>query len=116
MGGIKEADESLAEQISDMMFVFENLIDVDDRGIQVMMREIQTDQLVIALKGADNAMQEKIFKNMSKRAADLLRDELEAKGPVRMSDVEDAQKDILAIARKLADSGEIMLGGGEDMV
>jgi flagellar motor switch protein FliG len=116
MGGIKEVDEGLADQIADLMFVFENLIDVDDRGIQVMMREIQTDQLVIALKGADTAMQEKIFKNMSKRAADLLRDELEAKGPVRMADVEDAQKDILAIARKLADDGEIMLGGGEDMV
>ena len=116
MGGIKEVDEGLADQIADMMFVFENLIDVDDRGIQVMMREIQTDQLVIALKGADNAMQEKIFKNMSKRAADLLRDELEAKGPVRMSDVEEAQKEILAVARKLADSGEIMLGSGDDMV
>ncbi|EPJ45988.1 MAG: flagellar motor switch protein G [Osedax symbiont Rs1] len=116
MEGIKEVDEGLADQISEMMFIFENLIDVDDRGIQVMMREIQTDQLVIALKGADTSMQEKIFKNMSKRAADLLRDELEAKGPVRMSDVEDAQKEILAIARKLADSGEIMLGGGDDMV
>lgn len=116
MGGIKEVDEGLADQISDLMFVFENLIDIDDRGIQVMMREIQTDQLVIALKGADNAMQEKIFKNMSKRAADLLKDELESKGPVRMADVEEAQKEILAIARKLADDGEIMLGGGEDMV
>ncbi|MEM5529046.1 flagellar motor switch protein FliG [Gammaproteobacteria bacterium AS21] len=116
MGGIKEVDEELADKISDMMFVFENLIDIDDRGIQVMMREIQTDQLVIALKGADATMQDKIFRNMSKRAADLLRDELEAKGPVRMSDVEEAQKGILAIARKLADSGEIMLGGGDDMV
>lgn len=116
MGGIKEVDESLADQIADMMFVFENLIDIDDRGIQVMMREIQTDQLVIALKGADAAMQDKIFKNMSKRAADLLRDELETKGPVRMADVEEAQKEILAIARKLADDGEIMLGGSEDMV
>lgn len=116
MGGIKEVDESLADQIADMMFVFENLIDIDDRGIQVMLREIQTDQLVIALKGADTTMQDKIFKNMSKRAADLLRDELETKGPVRMADVEEAQKDILAIARKLADDGEIMLGGSEDMV
>ena len=94
-------DEGLADQISEMMFVFENLIDVDDRGIQVMMREIQTDQLVIALKVQIPACRKKYSRICLKRAADLLRDELEAKGPVRMSDVEDAQKEILAIARKL---------------
>ncbi|WP_235017362.1 flagellar motor switch protein FliG [Nitrincola tapanii] len=116
MEGIKEVDESLAAQIQDLMFVFDNLIDVDDRGIQVILREVQTDALVIALKGADTALQEKIFKNMSKRAAELLRDDLEAKGPVRISEVEAAQKDILAVARRLADEGEINLGGGDEMI
>ncbi len=117
MDGIRDSDESLATEISDLMFVFDNLIDVDDRGIQVILREISTDNLVLALKGADNALQEKIFKNMSKRAAELLRDDLEAKGPVRVSEVEEAQKEILTVARRLADDGEIMLGGsGEEMI
>ncbi|TVQ70946.1 MAG: flagellar motor switch protein FliG [Oceanospirillales bacterium] len=116
MDAIKETDEALATQISDLMFVFDNLMDVEDRGIQVILREIQTDQLVIALKGADTQLQEKIFKNMSKRAAELLRDDLEAKGPVRVSEVEAAQKEILNVARRLADDGEITLGGSDDMV
>jgi len=116
MESIKETDESLARQIQDLMFVFDNLIDVDDRGIQVILREVQTDQLVIALKGADTALQEKVFKNMSKRAAELLRDDLEAKGPVRVSEVEMAQKEILSVARRLADEGEISLGAGDDMI
>ncbi|MEK9712502.1 MAG: flagellar motor switch protein FliG [Thalassolituus sp.] len=109
---IKEVDEELGTQIQDLMFVFDNLVDVDDRGIQTLMREVSTDLLVIALKGADPSVQEKIFKNMSKRAAELLRDDLDAKGPVKLSDVEAAQKEILTIARRLADAGEIMLGGG----
>lgn len=116
MDAIKETDEGLATQISDLMFVFDNLMDVEDRGIQVILREIQTDQLVVALKGADTQLQEKIFKNMSKRAAELLRDDLEAKGPVRVSEVEAAQKEILNVARRLADEGEITLGGSDDMV
>ncbi|QEW05460.1 flagellar motor switch protein FliG [Nitrincola iocasae] len=116
MDAIKESDEGLANQISDLMFVFDNLLDVEDRGIQVILREIQTDQLVVALKGADSQLQEKIFKNMSKRAAELLRDDLEAKGPVRISEVESAQKEILNVARRLADEGEITLGGGDDMI
>ncbi len=117
MDGIREADESLAAQIADLMFVFDNLQDLDDKGVQVLLREISTDQLVIALKGADTALQEKIFKNMSKRAAELLRDDLEAKGPVRVSEVEAAQKEILTVARRLADEGEIMLaGGGEELI
>ncbi len=116
MDAIKETDESLATQISDLMFVFDNLLDVEDRGIQVILREIQTDQLVVALKGADTQLQEKIFKNMSKRAAELLRDDLEAKGPVRVSEVESAQKEILTVARRLADEGEITLGGSDEMV
>lgn len=94
------------------MFVFENLIDVDDRAIQTILREVQQDALMKALKGADGDLKEKILKNMSKRAAELLNDDLEAMGPVRVSEVEAAQKDILSVARRLADAGEIMLGGG----
>ncbi|MBY4675946.1 flagellar motor switch protein FliG [Marinobacterium arenosum] len=117
MEGIKEVDEHLATQIQDLMFVFDNLVDVDDRGVQVILREISTDVLVVALKGAETALQEKIFRNMSKRASELLRDDLEAKGPVRVSEVEEAQKEILTVARRLADEGEIMLGGsGEEMI
>ncbi|MFT7388290.1 MAG: flagellar motor switch protein FliG [Candidatus Endobugula sp.] len=117
MEAIKEVDEDLGNQIQDLMFVFDNLRDVDDRGIQSLLREVSSELLIIALKGADNDLQEKIFANMSKRAAELLRDDLEAKGPVRISEVEGAQKEILAIARRMADAGEIMLGGsGEQMV
>jgi len=117
MDAIRDNDENLAQQIQDMMFVFDNLADVDDRSIQVILREISTDMLVLALKGADTSLQEKIFRNMSKRAAELLRDDLEAKGPVRVSEVELAQKEILSVARRLADEGEIVLGGGgEDMI
>jgi len=112
MEGIKESDEHLASSISDLMFVFDNLMDVEDIGIQAILREVSTDVLVIALKGADVSLQEKIFRNMSKRAAELLRDDLEAKGPVRVSEVEEAQKEVLTIARRLADEGEIILGGG----
>lgn len=112
MEGIKESDEYLAGSISDLMFVFDNLMDVEDPAIQAILREVSTDVLVVALKGADVSLQEKIFRNMSKRAAELLRDDLEAKGPVRVSEVEDAQKEVLTVARRLADEGEIVLGGG----
>jgi flagellar motor switch protein FliG len=112
MESIKESDEYLASSISDLMFVFDNLLDVEDMGIQAILREVSTDVLVVALKGADVALQDKVFKNMSKRAAELLKDDLEAKGPVRVSEVEGAQKEVLTIARKLADDGEIILGGG----
>ncbi|MDI3322888.1 flagellar motor switch protein FliG [Pontibacterium granulatum] len=117
MEGIKEVDELMAGKIADKMFVFDNLIDVEDRGIQAILREVSTDVLVLALKGADTSLQEKIFRNMSKRAAELLRDDLEAKGPVRVSEVEEAQRDVLSTARRLADEGEIILGGGgEEML
>ena len=100
------------------MFVFDNLADVDDRGIQALLREVSSDVLVLALKGSDEAIREKVFKNMSKRAAELLRDDLEAKGPVRVSEVEGSQKEILTIARRMAESGDIVLGGkgGEEMI
>lgn len=118
MESIKELDEDLAQEIQDLMFVFDNLADVDDRGIQALLREVSSESLILALKGADEAVKEKIFNNMSKRAAELLRDDLEAKGPVKVSDVEAAQKEILAIARRMADAGEIVLGGkgGEEMI
>lgn len=112
MESIKEAEPDLGQNIEDLMFVFENLIDVDDRGFQTLMREIQTDDLMLALKGCDEDLKEKFFSNMSSRAAEMMRDDLEASGPVRVSDVEAAQKTILATARELSDKGEIMLGGG----
>jgi flagellar motor switch protein FliG len=111
MTAIGEQDEEVATKITDLMFVFENLKDLDDRGIQVLLREISSDQLILALKGSDDAFKEKIFKNMSKRAGELLRDDLASKGPVKVSDVEVAQKEILVIARRLSDSGELVLGG-----
>ncbi len=117
MDSIKEIDADLGVEIEDLMFVFDNLKEVDDKGIQTLLREISSDVLIIALKGADSELQEKIFKNMSKRAAELLRDDLEAKGPVKVSEVEVSQKEILTIARRLSDSGEISLGGsGEAMI
>ena len=112
MESITEIDEDLGTQIQDLMFVFENLNEVDDKAIQSLLREVSSDVLILALKGADEGLQEKIFANMSKRAAELLRDDLEAKGPVKVSDVETAQKEILTIARRMADAGEIQLGGG----
>ncbi|RUO80879.1 flagellar motor switch protein FliG [Idiomarina tyrosinivorans] len=112
MDAIREQDEEMSQQIQDLMFVFENLVDVDDRGIQALLREVEGDVLQKALKGADDAVRDKIFNNMSKRAGEMLQDDLEAMGPVRISEVESAQKEILAAARRLADAGEIMLGGG----
>jgi flagellar motor switch protein FliG len=112
---VKEYDAELAQKILDEMFVFENVMDIDDRGIQLLLREIQSESLIVALKGASEALREKVFKNMSQRAAEMLRDDLEAKGPVRVSEVEAEQKEILKIVRRLADEGQIVLGGkGED--
>ncbi len=112
MDGIRERDEELAAQIQDLMFVFENLADVDDRGIQTMLRDIPQDVLLKAMKGADDGLRDKFLRNMSKRAAEMLNDDLEAMGPIRVADVEAAQKEILSIARRLSDAGEIMLSSG----
>ncbi len=112
MDSMRESDEEMSQQIQDLMFVFENLVDVDDRGMQAILREVEQDALMKAIKGADEALKEKFLGNMSKRAAEMLADDLEAMGPVRVSEVEVAQKEILAVARRLSDSGEIMLGGG----
>ena len=108
---INEADDELSQQIQDNMFVFDNLIDVDDRGMQTLLREISSDQLLLALRGAPELLREKIFKNMSSRAAEMLKDDLEAAPPAKLSDVENSQKEILTVARRLSDAGEINLGG-----
>lgn len=114
---INEHDQEMGDGIQELMFVFDNLIDVDDRGIQVLLREISSDTLTLALRGAEEDIKEKILKNMSKRAAEMLREDMEARGPVRVSEVEVAQKEILATARRLADEGDLQLGGGgEDFV
>ena len=116
MDVIKESDMEMAEGIQDLMFVFENLVDIDDRGIQTLLREVSSDILITALKGADDEIKEKIFKNMSKRASEMLQDDLESKGPVKISDVENAQKEILSIARRMADAGEINLKASDEYV
>src|SRR6185312_14797470 len=118
MEQITRADEALSQKIQDLVFVFDNLIEVDDRGMQELLRNVQSDRLLLALKGADEELKAKIFKNMSQRAAEMLKDDLEAKGPVKLSEVEGAQKEILQAARKLAEAGTISLGGkgGEQYV
>ena len=114
MDHIKEADESLGNRIQDLMFVFDDLKNVDDQGIQALLREVSSDGLVLALKAADDELKQKVFGNMSKRAGELLRDDLEARGPVRVSEVENAQREILAVARRMADAGEIALGASAE--
>jgi flagellar motor switch protein FliG len=110
LDNLREFDADLAQKIMDQMIVFENLMDIDDRGIQTLLREIQSDTLVIALKGAAWDLRERIFKNMSKRASEILREDLEAMGPVRVSEVENHQKQILQVVRRLADEGQIVFG------
>lgn len=115
MENIKNYDNDMAQKIMDEMFVFDNIIDIDDRGIQLLLREVQSDMLIIALKGASQDLREKIFKNMSQRASEMMREDLESKGPVRLSEVESQQKQILQIVRRLSDEGQVVLGGkGED--
>jgi flagellar motor switch protein FliG len=111
---IQAEDAELGELIKDALFVFDNLLKVDDRGVQAILREVQADTLATALKGADEEISEKIFKNMSKRAAEILRDDIASKGPVRVSEVEQAQKEILAVALRLAEEGTVVLAGSGD--
>ncbi|WP_367401427.1 flagellar motor switch protein FliG [Solimonas sp. SE-A11] len=114
---IGEVDADLSQRIQDLMFVFDDLGEVDDRGIQTLLRDLSTETLGMALKGADARIKDKFVRNMSKRAGEMLLEDMEAKGPARVSDVEAAQKEILAAARRLADAGTISLGGkGEDFV
>lgn len=115
---IREADSDLAQKIMDNMFVFDDLNKLDDKGIQTVLKEVQSESLIIALKGATPALREKIFRNMSSRAAETLREDLESRGPVRLSEVEAEQKELLKIVRRLSDEGQIALssGGGDDFV
>jgi flagellar motor switch protein FliG len=114
MDQIVQTDEALGSRIQDLIFVFDNLLEIDDRSMQELLRQVSSDKLLLAMKGCEDAMKEKIFKNMSQRAAEMLKDDLESKGPVRISEVEGAQKEILQTARKLAESGAIALVGKGD--
>ncbi|MEI8362403.1 MAG: flagellar motor switch protein FliG [Betaproteobacteria bacterium] len=116
MEGLKSYDDDMAQKIMDEMFVFDNIIDIDDKGIQVILREVQSEMLIVALKGTTEEMREKIFKNMSSRAAEMMKEDLESKGPVKLSEVEAQQKQILQIVRRLSDEGQIQLAGkgGDD--
>jgi len=111
---IRDQDPDIAQRITDQMFTFEDLLQVDDRGIQALLREIQSDALVIALKGAEPELREKIFRNMSQRAAEALRDDLESKGPVKLSEVESEQREILKTVRRLVDEGQLTIGAGSE--
>ncbi|EJZ1326785.1 flagellar motor switch protein FliG, partial [Escherichia coli] len=111
---VREFDGELAQKIIDEMFLFENLVDVDDRSIQRLLQEVDSESLLIALKGAEQPLREKFLRNMSQRAADILRDDLANRGPVRLSQVENEQKAILLIVRRLAETGEMVIGSGED--
>ena len=111
---IREADGDLAQKIMDNMFTFDDLMKLDDKGFQSLLKEVQTESLIIALKGASPEIREKVFKNMSSRAAETLREDLESRGPVKLSEVEGEQKEMLKIVRRLADEGQIVLGGGGD--
>ena len=114
MDQIVQTDEALGSRIQDLIFVFDNLMQIDDRSMQELLRQMSSDRLLLAMKGCEDAMKEKIFKNMSQRAAEMLKDDLESKGPVRISEVEGAQKEILQTARKLAEAGTITLAGKGD--
>jgi flagellar motor switch protein FliG len=118
MAQIAKVDAALGQQLQDLMFVFEDLADVDDRGMQELLREVPGDKLIIALKAVDETLKQKFFKNMSERAGQMMKDDLEAKGPVRLSEVEAAQKEILMTAKRMSDEGRLALGGkgGEQYV
>lgn len=118
LNSIEQTQPNLAEKIRRMMFIFEDLLNVDDRGIQAILKEVNKEDLVLALKGAGDDMKEKIFRNMSERAAQALKEDLEAKGPVRLSEIEKAQQEILKVARRLEEEGKIIIGGkgGDDVV
>lgn len=119
MEGIQSHDESMAQAILDKMFVFDDIVEMDDKGIQTILREVQSDSLIVALKATSDELKEKIFKNMSSRAADMMREDLEASGPMKLSEVEAQQKDILNIVRRLSEEGQIQMpgaGGGDEYI
>lgn len=111
LANIREHDADLAQKIQDQMFTFDNILALDDRSIQLLLREVQSETLIVALKGTSQELRDLIFKNMSSRAAEALKEDLEAKGAVRLSEVEAEQKEILKVVRKLVDEGQIVLGG-----
>ncbi|KAF0204811.1 MAG: flagellar motor switch protein [Gallionellaceae bacterium] len=114
LDSVRGHDAELAQKIMDEMFVFEDLMDIEDRGIQLILREVQSESLIVALKGASAELRDKILKNMSQRAAEMLREDLESKGPVKLSEVEAEQKEILKIVRRLSDEGQVSIGGAGD--
>lgn len=114
MEGLKSYDPDLAQKVLDQMFVFDNILDIADRDIQAILKEVQSDALILALKGAKEELREKFFKNMSSRAAETMREDLETKGPVKLSEVEKSQREVLMTIRKLADAGTISIGGGSE--
>jgi flagellar motor switch protein FliG len=118
MEDLRKVDEVTATKLQDLMFIFGDMISIDDKGIQSVLREVDSARLVVALKGADQALVAHFLKNMSSRAAEMLKDDMESRGPVKLSEVEAAQKEILLVARRLADAGTIVLGGagGEQYV
>ena len=111
---IRESDDDLAQKIMENMFTFDDMIKLDDKAIQMVLKEVQSESLVISLKGATPELRERIFKNMSSRAAETLREDLESRGPVRVTDVENEQKEMLKIVRRLVEEGEISMGGGSE--
>ncbi len=111
LGKIEQADAEMHQKIKDLLFIFDNLLDIDDRGIQAVLRDVGSDVLALALRGAEPEVQDKIMRNMSKRAAEILRDDMEARGPVKLAEVEAAQKEVVTIAQRLAEEGTINLGG-----
>jgi flagellar motor switch protein FliG len=118
MAKLSERDQALADSIRALMFVFEDLIKLDDRGIQELMKEISKEDLPVALRGSSPEVKEKFLKNMSSRAAQMLKDDMETRGPVKVSDVEKAQQNILKVCRKLEEEGRIVVAGagGEQML
>ena len=118
MGRLEQADADIHQQVKELLFVFDNLLDIDDRGIQAVLREVTSDALAVALRGAEPEVMDKIMKNMSKRAAEILRDDMEARGPVKLAEVEAAQKEIVTVAQRLIEEGTISAGGkaGSDYV
>jgi flagellar motor switch protein FliG len=111
---IREADSDLAQKIMDNMFTFDDLEKLEDKAIQTVLKEVQSESLVIALKGATQELRDKVFRNMSTRAAETLREDLDSRGPVRVSEVENEQKELLKTVRRLADEGQIQLASGSD--
>jgi flagellar motor switch protein FliG len=111
---IREADSDLAQKIMDNMFTFDDLEKLEDKAFQTVLKEVQSESLIIALKGATQEIRDKVFRNMSTRAAETLREDLDSRGPVRVSEVENEQKELLKIVRRLADEGQIQLASGSD--